>query len=231
MSKSDDDNRSNQLNPNNDAYYSSRGTSKSGGDDDYDDHVFIPPPVRPAELAEIFRGMSHTPRTGDSELWRYEKRFYFDLVEMNGNSHHFQFVGRAFDSILNAEDVAEKWLLGLRGAFSRDEPLAMYRAIDPESGLECSWMSSRYRPGQNTLFYRGDMSERISLRVRLDAKWEQYGKAASDRVFAGWREFVRVDLGACTEREMRIGGNGGARLAALAKTIKGDSQTTHPKEE
>lgn len=33
-SKSDRDNRSNQLNPNNDAYNSSRGTSRSGSDDD-----------------------------------------------------------------------------------------------------------------------------------------------------------------------------------------------------
>jgi hypothetical protein len=34
--KSDADNHSNQLNPNNDAYYSSRGTSRDGGDDDDD---------------------------------------------------------------------------------------------------------------------------------------------------------------------------------------------------
>jgi hypothetical protein len=36
-SKSDYDNRSNQLNPNNDAYYSSRGVSRSGGYDDDDE--------------------------------------------------------------------------------------------------------------------------------------------------------------------------------------------------
>lgn len=35
-SKSDKDNRSNQLNPNNDGYYSSRGSSQYGDDDDQD---------------------------------------------------------------------------------------------------------------------------------------------------------------------------------------------------
>jgi hypothetical protein len=46
MSKDSDDNRSNQMNPNNDAYYQSRGydskddydDSQNTMDDDYDDH-------------------------------------------------------------------------------------------------------------------------------------------------------------------------------------------------
>lgn len=226
MTKSDDDNRSNQLNPNNDAYYSSRGTSKSGGDDD-DDHVFIPAPVRPAELAEIFRERFHAPRTSDSDLWRYEKRFFFDLVDLDGNAYHFQLVGRAFDSMLNAEDVAEKWMLGLRGAFNRGEPLAMYRAIDPESGREYSWMSNRYQPGRNTFPHIGDLSEKNSLQVQLDAKWEKYGKAAVDQVFAGWRDIVRMDLGACTEQEMRMGSKGWDRLAEFSKAIKSHAQAVN----
>lgn len=47
-SKSDSDNRSNQLNPNNDAYYSSRGSSRYGDDDD--EQNYRPP----ASMACVF---------------------------------------------------------------------------------------------------------------------------------------------------------------------------------
>lgn len=53
-SKSDTDNRSNQLNPNNDAYYSSRGSSRYGDDDD--EQNYRPP----ASMACVFPYISET---------------------------------------------------------------------------------------------------------------------------------------------------------------------------
>ncbi len=78
MSKADRDNRSNQLNPNNDAYYSSRGIDRSACDDD-DDSV-------------IEHGSSFTSGSGPS-FWTqprlHEYGYEITAITLQGVRRHF----------------------------------------------------------------------------------------------------------------------------------------------
>jgi len=72
-SKSDDDNRANQLNPNNDAYYSSRGGSRGGYDDDDEVDYVRSVAIFPGRAAGLGGAM---PRS---------ETFAFAAVSMDGN--------------------------------------------------------------------------------------------------------------------------------------------------
>lgn len=217
-SKSDRDNRSNQLNPNNGAYYSSRGASGEGRHED-DEDGYVAPRVDYGALARMLRGLGDFTPTAPADLWRFEKRFFFDFVDLDGGSRHFTFVGRAFHNLQQAEDVAEKWMARLILLYPRAVPLAMSRVIDPVTGKEYSWMSDRYKSGVNMWLYYKDLPEREAAIAMFDAKWERTGKVAVERVHAEWSACKRFDLGACTHDEMGLGNGGDARLTAFLRVL------------
>ncbi|TFY99261.1 hypothetical protein EZ313_22110 [Ramlibacter henchirensis] len=221
-SKSDRDNRANQLNPNNSAYHLSRGGAGCNADDEdggpswsgYDR-------ARAAQSVFASFAAMNLPPTPARDLWRIEKLFFFDLVDLDGQTRHFQFMGRAFHSMLDAEDVAEKWLSGLRsGLYEYGVPLAMYRAVDPDSGREYEWMSGRYRSGSNMSIFYPNPVQRKKVIKALDAKWERTGKAAVERVLAEWRTVARIDLGACTDKEMQLSQGGERRLGEHVESLR-----------
>jgi hypothetical protein len=220
-SNSDRDNRSNQLNPNNSDYHSSRGGSR--WDDDEGGGPSWSSVDRASGAQSVLASFAamKLPPTPAADLWRFEKLFFFDLVDLDGQARHFHFVGRAFQSMLDAEDVPDKWLRGLRfGLYDYGVPLAMYRALDPETGREYEWMSDCYRSGSNMSIFHPDPVQRDRVVKELDAKWTRTGKAAVDRVLDQWRSVERLDLGACTDKEMQLFNGGESRLLAHVKSLR-----------
>lgn len=129
-SKSDRDNRSNQLNPNNDAYHSSRGSSR--GDDD-DDFVMARRSNFGTYYAEAFRNPNVSPQ-------RTEK-FGFGAVSLQGTSVFRTAIFEAPGSSLS-QDVArvqlerflEKFERIAHGVLARSfgaEQLAIFAVFDP----------------------------------------------------------------------------------------------------
>lgn len=204
MSRTPNDDRSDSMNPNNDAYYSSRGIDRD--DDDYGGSNY---------------GSSYTPYVPRFEYvpCPVVKRFFYDIVELNGRAHHFEMTARAHHSVLDCEDVAQNWfweirrrLLPVPGGGGRPL-LALEVARDASSGRELSWIGSEYKPARD-LPWPEDCPEHRDVIAKQDRLWARKGRRVANRVRAQWETLERFDLGECKEGEMQIGGAGHSRLRA-----------------
>jgi hypothetical protein len=103
VSKADDDNRSNQLNPNNPAYYSSRGTSQSGEDDDESQGAWT-------GLPSYGTGVSYRAQPREQE-------FRLTEITLGGESRHFRVAVRGNLTREKAAELASQ-VVHKRHAFS-----------------------------------------------------------------------------------------------------------------
>lgn len=140
--KSDTDNRANQLNPNNDAYYSSRGNS-GGCVDDEDDGIREPHYCRP--LGNPFKPEAHGIEfragfvgfSGKTQVLRF---FVFKTIATG-------MFGASANAQLDIEDFAERVLTELSGSLKTlwQEDLALV-ALFNQRGRELEWMTTQYDP-------------------------------------------------------------------------------------
>ena len=126
-SKSDRDNRSNQLNPNNSAYSSSRGI---GGYDDGDGEYCVSP------SGGLGSAAVPAPTFHKQERIKKYREFTFDFMSMSGVKAHLKATVE-FSNKLSSEpkctDVIEKKLqLHLREVFEREtnSPIALILVRD-----------------------------------------------------------------------------------------------------
>lgn len=70
-----------------------------------------------------------------------------------------------------------------------------------------------YQPDRVLNWTEDTREARKALRMN-DARWASTGGAAVARVLEQWNDLERIDLGACTREELRIGNGGYERLRA-----------------
>lgn len=167
-SKSDRDNRSNQLNPNNSAYSSSRGLGRDYDDDlEWEDRVS--PTRRPGSAAVP------APTCHKQERIKIHREFTFDLMSMSGVKAHLkatvEFTNK-FSSEPKYTDVIEKKLqLRLREVFERETNslIALILVRDAE-GREMEWLGEEYKPRRISKKFAPEEQHRIR---QLNELWSQ----------------------------------------------------------
>lgn len=190
-SKSDRDNRSNQLNPNNSAYSSSRGIGNY--DDDEGEYY-----VSPSWVGTSFSG--HSLVSPDDQRIKIYKQFTFDFMSMSGLTAHLKATVE-FSSKFSCEpkctDVIEKKLqLRLREEFEQitNSPIALLQVRDAD-GRELKWLGEEYRPCR--ISKKLDLEEQQRVRC-LNELWSQSTKSKVQDFKKSLRDYEslpREDLG------------------------------------
>jgi hypothetical protein len=201
MAKHDDDNRSNQLNPNNDAYASSRSHA---ADDDEDETGFSS--RRPVSLDTALREAfaPYFEANAKAGSIRREK-FKFDFVAFNGQAAFLEFTAvlpertsRYRDCLDIAEHVFEKTGRELRAHFGCGIAFSQIRSGDSKVGLV----------GNFGVHYNPPLSDfGLSAQGRKDREdWVAVTRAALEQ----WKERIasseaipRENLGAISPTELR----------------------------
>lgn len=197
-SKSDNDNRSNQLNPNNDAYYSSRGI---GGDDGYDDG-------NDGEHYKTFDWVEYARK----EAWRrrememqtpIKEEFTFDFMSMSGSRAHLkataQLPNKHYSGPLFSDciDLIEKALYPrMCKSFVKEtnSPIAYSRVRDGK-GNELIWLQEEYRPRSNSKLYSPELQQQIT---QLNELWEKSTKFKVEdfkKLLQDYKTIPREDIG------------------------------------
>ncbi|WP_421832488.1 hypothetical protein [Limnobacter sp.] len=192
-SKSDRDNRSNQLNPNNSAYSSSRGLGR-----DYDDDLEweqCESPIRGLDSAAVPALTFHK-----QERIKIHREFTFDLMSMSGVKAHLkatvEFTNK-FSSEPKYTDVIEKKLqLRLREVFEREtnSPIALILVRDAK-GREMEWLGEEYQPRQISRKLAPEEQQRIR---QLNELWSQSVKSKVQefkKTLKDHKSIPREDLG------------------------------------
>lgn len=170
-SKSDRDNRSNQLNPNNFAYSSSRGLGRDCGDD-----------LEWEYCESSTRGLDSSvvpaPTFHKQERIKIHRQFMFDLMSMSGVKAHLRATVE-FSNKLSSEpkctDVIEKKLqLRLREVFEREtnSPIAFLQVRDG-AARELEWLGEQFRPRRIPKKNAPEEQQRI---LHLNELWSQSTK-------------------------------------------------------
>lgn len=165
-SKSDRDNRSNQLNPNNSAYSSSRGI---GAYDD-DDREYCASPSwwfnSPVDLSLAFQ---------EQKRIKIHRTFTFDFMSMSGVKAHLKATVEFSNKLLSepkCTDVIEKKLqLRLSEVFERltNSPIALLQVRDAW-GKELEWLGEEYR--HRRVSKKLDLEEQQRI-IQLNELWMQ----------------------------------------------------------
>lgn len=169
-SKHDDDNRSNQLNPNNDAYHSSRGYG-SGRNTDDEDYAY----------AYSSRSYSNTRFVPQAPLVIQEK-FHLNFVTFCGqvflyeltaelNSHHLSGTYGGGD----CTDVAE-YVFHERSQIIRNEPEVQIAsaALSKVGKGPIGWVGGRYKPGLVHGYGGKPTEENVALWLKKGAEaWQE----------------------------------------------------------
>lgn len=165
-SKSDRDNRSNQLNPNNSAYSSSRGI---GGYDDDDGEYYVSPSWwfnSPVDLGLAFQ---------EQKRIKIHRTFTFDFMSMSGVKAHLKATVE-FSNKLSSEQkctdvIEEKLQLRLCEEFEKitNSPIALLQVRDA-GGRELEWLGEKYRPRR--ISKKLDLEEQQRIR-ELNELWTQ----------------------------------------------------------
>lgn len=193
--KSDNDNRSNQLNPNNDAYYSSRGISRYDDDDDGDYYTVVD--WEQYARNEAWKQYQVEMRTPINE------EFTFDFMSMSGSRVHLKATAQLPHKHSNGPlftdciDLIEKVLYPrLRIAFKQEvnSPIAYSRVRDGK-GNELIWLQEEYRPRSNSILYSPELQQQIA---QLNELWEQSTKFKVDdfkKLLQNYKTIPREDVG------------------------------------
>lgn len=167
-SKSDRDNRSNQLNPNNSAYSSSRGLGRDYDDDlEWEDRVS--PTRRPGSAAVP------APTCHKQERIKKYREFTFDFMSMSGVKAHLKATVE-FSNKLSSEpkctDVIEKKLqLHLREVFEREtKSQTVFLQVRDGAGRELEWLGEQFRPRRISKKLAPEEQHRIR---QLNELWSQ----------------------------------------------------------
>lgn len=198
-SKSNDDNRSNQLNPNNETYYSSRGIS--GYDDDEYEHYDSRDVVDRLrdDMNDLIRRERHIKE------WQTLvcEEFTFDFMSMNGSKVHLkataQLPHKNYSNTLISDciDLIEKGLYPfMRRAFEKevDSPIVFSRVRDGE-GNELFWIQEEYMPRQNHFNYSPEEQQKIT---QQNETWVQATKFMVDdfrEKLQNYKALPREDIG------------------------------------
>lgn len=189
--KSDRDNRSNQLNPNNSAYSSSRGI---GGYDDDDGEHYVSPNRGfsvPVDFSSVFKVQKRI---------KIQRTFTFDFMSMSGVKAHLRATvefSNKFSSEPKYTDVIEKNLqLRLREVFEREtnSPIAFLQVRDG-AGRELEWLGEQFRPRRISKKITPEEQQRI---LQLNELWSQSikGKVREfKKTLKDHKSIPREDLG------------------------------------
>lgn len=194
-SKSDNDNRSNQLNPNNDAYYSSRGTGRY---DDEDDDFYRAPDWNKVFKNEINMLREIEMRTPINE------EFTFDFISMNGEKAHIkataQLPYKNFGNSLftDCTDLIDKILYPrLRTSFEKEaESPIVFSQVRNGKGNELIWLQTEYRPRRIDKIH--DSLERQQEITQLNELWERSTKFKVEdfkKILRNYNTIPREDVG------------------------------------
>ena len=198
MSKADRDNRSNQLNPNNDRYYSSRGISRSGDDDDVGSAAFS---YRHSE--------TYAPTTTPT----VEHRFRLAAVAVDGDIFRAELsvLCTPFFAYDRAAEVAEDELLRRVGYLLKGS-IAYYEVRDDKGALRRASRAPHWklhlfpsevterlvRRMQTTMSYRAQAEQAAGAYARLVEQCRKFCEALPDRPPAGFKvdewQLLRDDL-------------------------------------
>lgn len=193
-SKSNNDNHSNQLNPNNDAYYSSRGISGYDDDDEYY------PAVDWRQNARDEARMQHQMEM----LTPINEEFTIDFMNMKGISAHLkataQLPHKHFNSsrFTDCTDLIELVLYPrLYTVFEQEakSPIVFSRVRDSD-GNELTWLQHEYRPRSICKIH--DSPERKQQITQLNKLWEQSTKFKVDnfkKLLQDYNAIPREDVG------------------------------------
>jgi hypothetical protein len=165
-SKADRDNHSNQLNPNNDAYYSSRGISRSGGDDDDDGGASAGWSYRQAT--------TYAPTTSQT----LEYRFRLTAVAVDGRvlRAELAILCSPFFEYDRAAERAEGELLG-KGDRLLKGPLAYYEVRDDKGALLRASRAPHWRIHR----HKGDVTESLVRRMQTTVGYRAQAKQAASQ--------------------------------------------------
>jgi hypothetical protein len=201
MAKHDDDNRSNQLNPNNDAYASSR--SHSAGDDEDEAGCSG---SRPLSLQSALRKAFEPYLEANARTGRVRREnFKFDFVAFNGQSAFLEFTAllqeptpRYRDCLDIAEHVFEKTERELRKHFGSGIAFSQIRSGDSKVGLI----------GNFGVHYNPPLSNfGLNARGRKDREeWFAVARATVEQCrtkIASSEAIPREDLGVISPTELR----------------------------
>lgn len=200
--KSNDDNRSNQLNPNNDAYYSSRGIGIGRYDEDDDFEGYDSRSVIKRLCEELDDIVRTEQRIRDWET-PINEEFTFDLMGMNGSRLHLkataQLPYKKYSShmISDCIDLIEKGLCpSLRRVFeSENKTKLVYLCVRDGQGKELVWLRQEYTT-QTSSFH--DSSERKKEIKQQNEMWEQSTKYKVDDfkiLLQDYKSLPRKDIG------------------------------------
>lgn len=192
-SKSDRDNRSNQLNPNNFAYSSSRGLGRDCGDD-----------LEWEYCESSTRGLDSSvvpaPTFHKQERIKIHREFMFDLMSMSGVKAHLRATVE-FSNKLSSEPkctdvIEEKLQLRLREGFERitNSPIALLQVRDAK-GRELEWLGEEYR--LRRISKKLDLEEQQRIR-ELNELWTQSVKGKVQdfkKKLKNHKSIPREDLG------------------------------------
>ncbi len=182
-SKDDRDNRANQLNPNNDAYYNSRGIDRESDDDDYDYDCCAGIGIGKA-LHEMFAREDRERRQWEDNQPVYE-RFKLDFLSLDGQKSHLEIMAKlprkGFSSgrVSDCTDLIRIVFFDLLSAFSRatEAPVAYYQVRDGQ-GKTLDWLSGTYRPKPPDYHHTAEQQAKIE---RENLLWETSGEADVSR--------------------------------------------------
>jgi len=194
-SKSDNDNRSNQLNPNNDAYYSSRGISRYDDryeDDDYDPAIYL----REIASNEAWKQREIEMRTPIIE------EFTFDFMSMSGKKAHLkvkaQMPHKHYSDyrFSDCTDLIEKvWYPVLRRSFEQEanSPIAFLQIRD-SNGNVLVWLNVEYRPRSISTLHHSPEQQQIA---QVNELWEQSTRFKVDsfkKLLQNYKTIPREDV-------------------------------------
>ena len=171
-SKHDADNRSNQLNSNNDAYHSSR-SGASGQDDDADSRS-TDGAGGPNYLSVDFRAVFGTSRGPDEPAQR--QGFTFDFVSLSGRVALLEMTAELDPGLLNqgdCTDIAEHMFNKLRLAFLKECGSAIaFSQLKSEDGKIINGVGQEFYPAA---FYLSSEAGEYLSNKKL---WDATGKIA-----------------------------------------------------
>lgn len=178
MSKCDDDNRSNQLNPNNAAYHSSRG---NGGrdDEDEDDDGYGYGYSCSRSLADSL-AEDRAQREQQFMAEPVYERFTLDFLALDGRKSYLEVTAklprRSFrtNSISDCTDIFELFAPFIKNLFKEEVrvPIAFFQVRNGK-GEVLGWMGDEYRP---KIPMHNEKSEQKAIRIQHLEMWENSGK-------------------------------------------------------
>lgn len=200
-SKHNADNRSNQLNSNNDAYHSSR-SGNSGRDDDDEGRYASGTDTRSVlSVSEHFHVMFGTSKA--IEKPPLKQGFTFDFVSLCGKVALVEMtaeVDQVFGSRCDCIDIAEHMFKKLRLAFLKEcgSEIA-FSQLRCKDGKIINWVGEEFNP---EAFYRSKESAENLANRKL---WEVTGKLAVQKLksqLANGSHKPREDLGLVNEKQL-----------------------------